>query len=238
MRRDRRARPRRVCRTSGRRPRRIDRSPPPGSTTTVLSTTSGEADVPCSTFSAPASASMSVRHRVRPVAASSALNSPAAPSTYNPAVIPGRRRARTVAARRTLEARIPRVRPQLASRREVVRRRQFAPAALLDRERPAVSDDERRVARRRPVASRAASTPVPSRFAPAAGGSGRPDRVRESSSNRSTSLTAGCRRLLGGWRRRGAAAEDPAAPAAGPARGLAALRGASRSQPPARLPIW
>ena len=88
------------------------------------------------------------------------------------------------------------------------------------------------------VASTAASGRVPSRFAQAAGGSGRPARVHESSSNKTTALQ---RPVMASLRSLTTAAPRPREtavpePAAGSA--LAELHGASRFQPLASLPIW
>ena len=64
----------------------------------------------------------------------------------DPAIVIGRRRARAVAAHRLDELAVPAVGPQLAAGFDVVRRRHFLAAPLLDREGAAVGHDERGVA--------------------------------------------------------------------------------------------
>ena len=71
-----------ACRSAGRRRPRSGRPGPPGSTTTVSPTTSGDAAMPQSRFVAPFSSRMFVRHRTRPETSSSARSSPVAPSAY------------------------------------------------------------------------------------------------------------------------------------------------------------
>ena len=106
---------------------------------------SGEAAMPHLRFFAPASCRMLVRQTTRPVAASRQRSSPLAPSANTEAVRPGRRGPRTLAASHPLtEALGPCVGPQLTAGHDVVRGHDLVALALLDRERAAAGDRERR----------------------------------------------------------------------------------------------
>ena len=97
-------------------------------------------------FGASFSARMFRRHTSAPVRAIEASQLAERPERVDPLVVIGRRRPRTVTTQAFDELALPAIRPELTAGFDVVRSHHLLLPALLDGERAAVGDDERRVA--------------------------------------------------------------------------------------------